>query len=174
MPIAYNPLDSTLWLNDKQIGEISEPDEDGKVTVQFTISYRCLPGEAHQPLMAFATELAKLPDLQRRRPPTDLKIELPVDSIAEEFRVPRLLEEKHVKAGGYVWEFHKTDTDPWPSQLHGHDYERGLKLDALTGDVFDVGTRARCAILKKKALETVHTELRGSKDFANKLATLLQ
>jgi hypothetical protein len=45
--------------------------------------------------------------------------------------VMRRLDEKTVKESGYKWRFHKSDADPFPSPLHGHDYERGLKIDAL-------------------------------------------
>ena len=77
-----------------------------------------------------------------------------------------MLLEKHVKRGSYIWDFHKTDADPWPSRLHGHDYQKGLKLDAVTGNVYDVGTRQCCKKLKPKHLLEIQEKLRKSKDFA--------
>jgi hypothetical protein len=69
--------------------------------------------------------------------------------------------------------FHKTDVDTWPSILHGHEYDKNLKLDALTGDIFDVATRQRCATLTEKKLKVIQEELRQSKDFADRVALLL-
>lgn len=35
-----------------------------------------------------------------------------------------------------IWTFHLTDADCWPSVPHGHNDEKGLKLDIITGEVF--------------------------------------
>lgn len=102
-----------------------------------------------------------------------LAVETPEAAIDKEFDVPQLLVEKLVKRKGYVWDFHKTDADPWPSRLHGHDYEKGLKLDALTGDIYDVSTRARCKTLKKSELKLVQAELRACKDFKDLVVELI-
>jgi hypothetical protein len=88
-------------------------------------------------------------------------------------RISRFLTEKQVKRGGYIWKFHKSDADNWPSPLHGHDYDKGLKLDAITGDIYDVGTRARCKTLKVGDLQAVQDELRASKDFKEAVASLI-
>jgi len=81
-----------------------------------------------------------------------LRIQTDEAEIAQEFPVRRLLTEKIVKGGGYIWNFHKTDPDLWPSALHAHDYEKDLTLDALTGDIYDAATRERCKRLSAKAL----------------------
>jgi hypothetical protein len=105
--------------------------------------------------------------LQKIEPPpplSALEVATSEDEIEEEFDVPRFLIEKVVSADGYVWKFHKTDVDPWPSALHGHDYENGLKIDALTGEIFDVASRQRCKKLNRKALSRLQRELRKNKD----------
>jgi hypothetical protein len=93
--------------------------------------------------------------------------------IVEEFQVLRYLTEKIVKRNGYVWQFHKTDTDQWPSLLHAHDYEKNLALDALSGDIYDAATRQRCKRLSPKELARIHVELQRSGDFAPRLTALL-
>ena len=174
MSIQLDTTDDTLWFDGKKVGKIEKSDSDGKLSVTLSLTYRCSPGEEHFPLIAFATELAKLDDYKEKPPPAaDLTVEMPLDSIEKTFDVPRLLTEKTIKAAGYVWEFHKTDVDPWPSQLHGHDYEHGLKVDALTGDVFDVGTRALFMRLKKKYVNEMQDALRRSKDFGDTAQQLL-
>ena len=35
-----------------------------------------------------------------------------------------------------IWIFHLTDADYWPCVPHGHNDEKGLKLDIITGEVF--------------------------------------
>lgn len=102
-----------------------------------------------------------------------LTIETSEESVADEFEVVRFLTEKQVKRGGYIWKFHKSDADNWPSPLHGHDYDKGLKLDAITGGIYDVGTRALCKTLKAGDLHAVQAGLRASKDFKQAVATLI-
>jgi hypothetical protein len=62
-------------------------------------------------------------------------------------------------------EYKRADADPWPSPLHGHEYDKGLKLDAITGRIFDVATRQLCETLNPKHLRSIQDELRASKDF---------
>ena len=114
-----------------------------------------------------------LGDLSPARSKSDLMIETSDDAISEEFPVLRFLTEKQVKRGGYVWEFHKSDVDPWPSMFHGHDYEKGLKIDVLTGAVYDVGTRQLCKRVKSSVLREIVTELRTSKDFCDKVVEMI-
>ena len=133
-----------------------------------------LPLSSHEEVAVALSWLATgLKELGPSRPKADLTISTSDDSIAEEFSVPRFLTEKQVKRGGYVWEFHKSDVDPWPSKFHAHDYEKGLKLDVLSGNVYDVGTRELCKRLKPKVLSDIVAELRGSKDFCNKVAEMI-
>ena len=93
--------------------------------------------------------------------------------IAEEYSVSRMLTERTVRQGGYIWVFHKNDVDHWPSALHAHDYDKNLKLDALTGEIYDAATKQRCGKLKTAKLEEIHGELRRSKDFTDKIVELL-
>ena len=86
---------------------------------------------------------------------------------------PVLLLEKILKLDGYVWTFHKSDADHWPSPLHGHDYERELVVDGITGRIYDKATRTEVAKLKRKALDTLHADIRATKDLASLAARLL-
>ena len=104
----------------------------------------------------------------RTNKPGDLVLETPEAEISELFQVRRSLNEKVVKRDGYIWNFHKNDPDHWPSNLHGHDYDKGVKLDALTGNIYDVGTREHRMKLSQKELDRIQQELRNSKDFADK------
>lgn len=106
-------------------------------------------------------------------PASDLTIETSEDSLGEFRPVARYLTEKEIKAGGYVWNFHKNDADNWPSALHGHAYEQRAKLDVLTGYIYDTVTRQQFAKMKKGPLEDVRTQLLASKDFYEKARTLL-
>lgn len=45
-----------------------------------------------------------------------------------------------------------------------------LKLDAITGDIFDATTRVRCMRLKKGKLRDIQTQLRDSPDFSATVA----
>lgn len=135
---------------------------DGRATVTVTWTYECAPDEIIVPLSYFTNGLAELS-------PLSLTVETDADSVDLVVGKQTLLE-KQVKVGGYKWEFHKTDVDNWPSPLHGHDYESMRKLDAITGDVFDVNTKACVGKLKSKQLDVVHNTLRSSSDFRQKIA----
>lgn len=105
-----------------------------------------------------------------QEPVVSLTIETDEAGIAQEYDALRMLTEKIVKRSGYIRVFHKTDTDQWPSAPHAHDYEKNLKLDALTGDIYDAGTRQCCKKLSAKELGRIHDELRQSKDFGPAIA----
>ena len=49
-----------------------------------------------------------------------LTLETTEADIAEKYKVRRTLTEKIIKRDGYIWKFHKGDTDHWPSALHAH------------------------------------------------------
>jgi hypothetical protein len=70
------------------------------------------------------------------------------------------------------WKFNKNDADPWPSVLHGHHSERPLKLDAISGDIFNIHTRQRVQRMKPKELARVQTRLLDSKDFGERARSL--
>ncbi len=155
-------------LRGKEVGE--HVFKDGHSTVRLDIEYE---GGDHWvvPLSWFAHGLSMLAENQL--PPALPTVQASEDGLAEEFEVVRYLTEKQVKRGGYIWKFHKCDLDDWPSPLHGHDYDKGLKLDAIKGDIYDVGTRKRCKTLKAGDLQTIQAELRASKDYKEAVATLV-
>lgn len=168
MPLQLDPHTGAITYNGATIGEHTF--KDGVSTVRIALTYET-QGEAIVPLSWLAYGLSKLPE--NMPPEPVLTIETRDVAIDKAFDVPRLLVEKLVKRKGHVWDFHKTDADPWPSRLHGHDYEKGLKLDAITGDIYDVATRARCKTLKKKELRVVQAELRACKDFKDLVNQLI-
>lgn len=144
--------------------------EDGRSIVRLNIEYDG-GDDWFLPLSWFAYELSKLPE--NRPVPALLTVRTTERSIRDKFDVMRFLGEKLVKRSGYIWNFHKTDADGWPSLLHGHDYDKGLKLDAITGNIYDVGTRQLCKNLNLKDLTYVQAQLRDSKDFKDSVASLI-
>jgi hypothetical protein len=72
-----------------------------------------------------------------------------------------------------VWIFHKSDADPWPSLLHGHHNQRPLKLDAITGEIFNIHSRKCVQKLKSKELARIQAQLFSSKDFAQRAEALI-
>jgi hypothetical protein len=143
----------------------------GEDTVEITLTYKTPPGEWVIPLAYLASGLQKI---EPPPPPVALDVVTSDDDIEGWFDVPRLMIEKTIKRDGYIWVFHKADPDPWPSRLHGHDYDKALKLDALTGDIYDVASRRKCAKLTRKSLGVVHSELLESKDLKALSATYLR
>jgi hypothetical protein len=144
--------------------------KNGVTKVSLNLAYECSDfEEAIVPLSLLAIGLSRI-NQQRQDDPAALNIATQDSDIAQEFAVARFLIERTIKQGGSVWVFHKTDVDTWPSILHGHEYDKNLKLDALTGDIFDVATRQRCATLTAKKLKVIQDELRQSKDFADRVA----
>ena len=51
--------------------------------------------------------------------------------------------------------------------------EKNLKLDAITGDVYDVATRQKCKRINHSKLSAIQGKLRNSKDFHDKVVTLI-
>jgi hypothetical protein len=171
MPLQYDPETSEIRYEGKVVGKYTV--ENGVARVRFDITYECLTEEWIVPLSWFAYGLAHLRRHRKEEPVVGLKIETAEEDIAEEYDALRLLTEKTVRQNGYVWRFHKNDPDPWPSELHAHDYDKNLKLDALTGEVYDAATRQRCKKLNHKALAGIQAQLRASHDFAQIAARLL-
>lgn len=168
MALMFDPSTGDISYQGKVVGR--HEFENGRSRVSLNITYECGPGEEWVvPLSWFAYGLALLPQNQVRHVTPELEIETPESEIAQEFPVAQTLLEKLVKRDGYIWAFHKADVDHWPSLLHGHDYDKCLKLDALTGDIYDTGTRQLCKTLSRKELLRVQKELRRSADFKAKL-----
>lgn len=168
MSLQFDPSTGKITYRGKEVGE--HIFKDGHSTVRLNIEYEG-GDDWIVPLSWFAHGLSLLAENQPA--PPLLTVETSEDSIAEEFEVVRYLTEKQVKRGGYIWRFHKSDADDWPSPLHGHDYDKGLKLDAITGDVYDVGTQARCKTLKAGDLQAIQAQLRASKDFKEAVAAFI-
>jgi hypothetical protein len=64
--------------------------------------------------------------------------------------VPKALNEKIVKQFGCIWEIHKYDDDPFPSNPHAHNYDSGLKLSLADGGLYR--KRMRVGEVGKKKL----------------------
>jgi hypothetical protein len=169
MSLQLDPTTNKILYQGREVGQHRR--ENGKSTVTLDITYETASDEWFAPLSCFAQALSNLPENRPAKP--DLFIETPEDCIAEVFAVERFLIERTVKQGNYLWRFNKNDPDPWPSLFHGHEYDRGLKLDVITGDIFDEGTRKRCSTLKRKNLRRVQDELRASKDFRQKVEAFI-
>jgi hypothetical protein len=171
MPIEFDPTTSEIRYEGQVVGRYDY--KDGVSRVSLNLTYECGPEEWVVPLSWFAYGLAKLEKHQPRENTVAMVVNTDETDIAEEYPVLRLLTERTVRQAGYIWVFHKSDADHWPSALHAHDYDKNMKLDALTGDIYDAATKQLCAKLKAKKLEEIHRELRQSKDFADKIAQLL-
>ncbi|WP_173984068.1 hypothetical protein [Magnetospirillum sp. SS-4] len=168
MSLQFNQHTGKITYRGKEVGEYIF--KDGRSKVRINIEYEG-GNDWVVPLSWFSHGLSLLTENQPA--PSSLTVETSEDCIAEEFEVIRFLTEKQVKRGGYKWDFHKSDADDWPSPLHGHDYEKQLKLDAITGKVYDVGTREWCKTLKKDDLQVIQATLRASKDFKEVVVNLI-
>jgi hypothetical protein len=169
MPLQYDPRTSKILFDGQEVGEYTV--DNGIARVKLDLTYECSLEEWVVPLSWFDYGLHKL---QKYQPPRDgLNIRTQDSNVAEADDVQRSLNEKIVRRSGYIWTFHKTDVDPWPSTLHGRDYDKHLKLDAITGDLYDVGTRQKCGRLKDDALKAVQQELRNSKDFHDQVVAMI-
>lgn len=173
MPITFDPQTDEFTYEGRTVGTLSI--EDGVATVKLDVTYTCDAEDWMAPLSWFAVGLRQLPKHQEPKVHADADLEVETDeaSIAEEYDVPRLLTEQTIRAKGYVWRFHKSDADHWPSPLHGHDYEKKLKLDAITGDIYDTATRHKCKKLRSKDLVVIQSKLRESNDFVDKVNQLI-
>lgn len=78
---------------------------------------------------------------------------------------PTVLTEAIVNKFGNKWEFHLSDPDPWPSVPHGHDNEKGKKLNPFTGEIFNIKTRKITGRLKPRKLSELQLELKSKKGF---------
>lgn len=50
--------------------------------------------------------------------------------------VPTYLFEQTIRSKGEVWVIHKNDADPFPSNPHAHNYDKGLVLHLGTGNLY--------------------------------------
>mgnify|MGYP003627031335 CR=1 FL=1 len=165
MPLEYDPMSSKILYQGKKVGEYRV--EDGVAKVSLEITYECSTAEWIVPLSWFDYGLNQLQQYRDNQRPVSLEVGTDEDDIGERYTSLRLLTEKTIKRKGYVWRFHKNDDDTWPSVLHGHEYDKNLKLDAVTGEIYDAGTRERCMRLNRKTLKFIQSELRESPDFSD-------
>ena len=107
-------------------------------------------------------------DKEKMNESETLEVETSEDDIQENFAAPQGLTKLFVKRTNYKWKFHKTDNDTWPSPIHGHDYEKGLTIDAITGSIFDKATKKKVDKLRPRDLLALQNALRDSKDFKDK------
>lgn len=71
--------------------------------------------------------------------------------------LPRNITKKRLKVKGEIWEIHKNDADPFPSNPHAHNYEQDVKLHLGTGDLYrnhDIVSK-----IKRKNLEKIRSKL---------------
>ncbi|URW75917.1 hypothetical protein M9980_01415 [Sphingomonas donggukensis] len=161
--LQFNPESGTILFEGRKVG--STEYANGATRVAFSIEYEAVDGDWVVPLswLAYGLRLAGLD----RRPAIVFEASTDADDIEPVAASgPILLVEKTLRLDGYVWQFHKSDADPWPSPLHGHDYERGLVIDGITGQIYDKATGTEVFKLKRKPLEELHQQIRASKDLA--------
>ncbi|MCA3414918.1 MAG: hypothetical protein INF84_09975 [Roseomonas sp.] len=160
MSLIFDPVSKKIKYRDTVIGE--HVYENGRSIVRLNLEYETAD-DWIPPLSWLAHGLSLLNE--NRPAPALLELETHEDGIAEEFECVRFLTERQVRRKNFIWSFHKNDADNWPSSLHGHEYEKGLTLDVITGEVYDKSTRQLCKRLKSKDLKKIQYELRSSKDF---------
>ena len=89
-------------------------------------------------------------DFARLRPETLCEIRLDESIVPDD--VPLSLIEADVKLKGEIWTVHKYDADPFPSNPHGHNYARALKLHLGNGSLYQNKSRVSCARMPAKNL----------------------
>jgi hypothetical protein len=151
---------TTILYRGKPVGRF-EGDGDQKTITLDALTFTTDTESAVMILGEFGASLRKI---EPPRPPTVLSVTTPVADVDETPGAIQLLTEKELKAGGYVWDFHKSDVDPWPSRLHAHEYEHNWKIDAITGEYFDATNHTSQGKLKPKALKDLQQQIWACKD----------
>lgn len=88
-------------------------------------------------------------------------IEFEVSIIPE--NLPSRLDEQIVKVKGEIWEIHKYDKDPCPSNPHAHNIETGYKLHLGTGELYSSKCKPLFERVKEKDLRTIRSQISGIK-----------
>lgn len=166
MTLQLDLKGSSVLYNGKRIGELVH--KNGKTFVQLNLKYSATQENWIYPLIHLAEGLKRIETSVKVKTAT-FQISTAEEDIARRYKKPQSLLEVLITRKNYNWTFHKTDPDLWPSPLHGHDYARNLKLDAVSGHVYDIGTKQRCQTLRKKTLKSIQKALRDSKDFKAKV-----
>ena len=167
MSLQYNQETRELFFKYDKVGECHYNGKTVQISLNF--SYERSTEEWITPLSWFCYALSRILDQQASSRLISLEISCGDDEIEQTYDLARFLPEKTIKQKSYIWKFHKTDSDNWPSVLHGHEYQKSLKLDALNGNVYDAVTKQRCMRLKKHALLDIQERLRDSSDFRGKI-----
>jgi hypothetical protein len=138
---------------------------DGRYRVTVRFEYTTESEAWFLPVIAFANRMDEVMPLAD---PDALEIEMAKDSVEVIYGVPVSIQKLQLKRDGYKWTFHKNDADEWPSDFHAHDYDRRLKLDAKTGNIYDAVTKSHCGTLNPKTHKALQAELLASKDFSER------
>ena len=155
--LQYDPRTNEIIYKGRVVGRMEFTDEGNKV--RLCLEYSDDAFDASEPL----SHLAKiLRALEPPPPEVVFSVETEEEDIEVTYQVPRGLIEYIVRRDGYKWNFHMTDADPWPSPFHAHDYEKKLKLDVITGDIYDTMTRNKLKTMKRKSLDAVQGKVRTS------------
>jgi hypothetical protein len=161
--------DDQILYKGKAVGRIVYDGDNGRARIVLDVEFNCDPGEQILPLTAFSRALTRIEGAQ---PSGLLTVTTAPEDIIDESG-PQPLLEQIVKLKPNKWNFHKSDKDAWPSPLHGHDYDKNLKLDAITGEIYDATSRTQVGKLRSKKLMQVQDDLRGSKDFKEPVERLV-
>jgi hypothetical protein len=70
----------------------------------------------------------------------------------------RRLDEVLVKRDGCIWQIHKNDPDPFPSNPHAHNIESGLKLDLSNGKLY-LSRKFAGKSVRRKHLKEIRAEV---------------
>lgn len=89
-------------------------------------------------------------DFQRLHPESLCTVELEESIIPP--GVPILLTEVKIKQRGEIWFVYKNDADPFPSNPHAHNYDRGLKMHLGNGDLYSGRRRTPCGNVGRRRL----------------------
>jgi hypothetical protein len=160
--------DGSITYKGSVVGHITTEGNETKVEINLT--YSSNPEDAIAPVswLAYGLRILEGPP-----PPIVLTVRTEEADIESRLDVPEFLIEKIIKRDGYIWAFHKADADPWPSPLHGHDYEKGLVVDVISGNIFDKVSRRQITTLNAKVLARLCDDVRGCKDLEDRAAAYL-
>lgn len=171
MPLIYDPLTAEVTYNGNAVVHRTQVNGISRVTIQIT--YECQLSEWMVPVSWLDRGVAELARHQCAEKNVILTLTTNESDIEERYEVRRTLRERAVAGVQYIWRFHESNPESWPSPLDGHDYERGLVLDATAGRIYDAYTRNCCEKLSRRALARVQAELLASPYFGPKAARLL-
>lgn len=82
--------------------------------------------------------------------------------------------EATVRRNGKVWQVHKSDPDPFPSDFHAHYYDAGEVLDLYTGAIYKNKGRDKSAMLTEKKYKAILIDLSKREDFSRKAKDILK